>query len=130
MEVRAANSCSSLSSLPLLLAQTLTPIALNLSPKMEDAVPSQNPIFRNTDQPLLQGDALQLEPDTERTNSPTRLGLIGKLISERLINKQAVQNILSNTRNPLGEVCVEGMAVNVLLYTFEQESNKLRVGPW
>ncbi|KAI6703532.1 hypothetical protein NL676_012668 [Syzygium grande] len=97
---------------------------------MEDAIPSQNPILPNTDQPLLQGDTIQLEPDTERTNSPSQLGLIGKLISERLINKQAVQNILSNTRNPLGGVCVEGMAVNVLLYTFEQERNKLRVGLW
>lgn len=83
--------------------------------------------------PTIDGATLDLQPEEENSLELAKRTLIGKILTDKAINKNVMKSMLLKAWNIQTGVQMTDMGINVLLFTFKEEETTKRVyeeGPW
>lgn len=80
---------------------------------MEIGTPSSGPIRRTLD-----GSTIQLEEERRNTEQSPQVTLVGKVITDRMLNKVAIKNMLMKAWGELDGLQVSDAGHNLFLFTF------------
>jgi len=79
------------------------------------------------------GDGLELEEDEEIVRALNNLTLVGKIVDDRVINKNTVRNRILCSWNPKFGITILHLDDNIFLFKFKSAVDIRRIwtgGPW